>query len=165
MPLTALTLGACKPVATSPESKPAELNWQQPKLTSNVWKISKEGQPDSYLLGTIHMGQTNQTLSSDAVKLLQSTDQLTTEVDALPDSSPETKKMYQKYFQEVMSTEPLSRKLGKTDFRLLQEIYSKMKKADPSPKLPTNSIRGPHSFFPAVRFPKGIAQKPVQICC
>jgi hypothetical protein len=47
-----------------------------------------------------------------------------TEVDPLPDSSPETKKMYQKYFKEVMSTEPLSRKLGKADFRLLQEIYS-----------------------------------------
>jgi len=60
------------------------VNWQQPKLTSNVWKISKEGQPDSYLLGTIHMGRTNQTLSYDAVKLLQSTDQLTTEVDPLP---------------------------------------------------------------------------------
>ena len=88
-------------------------------------KSAKKANQTPNLLGTIHMGQTNQTLSSDAVKLLQSTDQLTTEVDALPDSSPETKKMYQKYFQEVMSTEPLSRKLGKTDFRLLQEIYSK----------------------------------------
>lgn len=166
VPLTALALGACKPASTSPESKPAELNWQQPKLTSNVWKISKEGQPDSYLLGTIHMGQTNQTLSSDALKLLQSADQLTTEVDALPDSSPETKKMYQKYFKEVMSTEPLSRKLGKTDFRLLQEIsIHKMKKADPSPKLLTNSTRGQHWFLPAAHFPKDIAQKPVQICC
>ena len=128
-------------------------------------KSAKKANLDSYLLGTIHMGKTNQTLSSDAVKLLQSTNQLTTEVDPLPDSSPETKKMYQKYFKEVMSTEPLSRKLGKTDFRLLQEIYSKMKKADPSPKLPTNSIRGRHSFLPAVHFPEGIAQKPVQICC
>ena len=54
--------------------------------------------------------------------------------------------MYQKYFKEVMSTEPLSRKLGKTDFRPLQEIYSKMKKADPSPELPTNSTRGQHWF-------------------
>ena len=86
------------------------IDWHTPKLTSNLWKISRPDQPDSYLLGTIHMGQTNQTLSSDALKLLQSTDQLTTEVDALPDSSPETKKMYQKYFKEVMSTEPLSLK-------------------------------------------------------
>lgn len=57
VPLTALALGACKPASTSPDSKLAELNWQQPKLTSNIWKISKEGQPDSYLLGTIHMGK------------------------------------------------------------------------------------------------------------
>ena len=53
VPLTALVLGACKPASTSPESKPTELNLHQPKLTSNVWKISKEGQPDSYLLGTV----------------------------------------------------------------------------------------------------------------
>ena len=109
VPLTALALGACKPAATSSDSKLAELNWQQPKLTSNVWKISKEGQPDSYLLGTIHMGQTNQTLSSDALKLLQSTDQLTTEVDALPDSSPETKKNVSKILQrsyEYRTTQP-----------------------------------------------------------
>ena len=144
VPLTALALGACKPAATSPDNKPAELNWQQPKLTSNVWKISKEGQPDSYLLGTIHMGRTHQTLSSDAVKLLQSTDQLTTEVDPLPNSSPETKKMYQKYFKEVMSTEPLSRKLGKQISVFYKKSIRKMKKANPSPKLPTNSIRGRH---------------------
>lgn len=109
VPLTALALGACKPAATSPESKPAELNLHQPKLTSNVWKISKEGQPDSYLLGTIHMGRTNQTLSSDALKLLQSTDQLTTEVDALPDSSRETKKNVSKILQkshEYRTTQP-----------------------------------------------------------
>ena len=45
VPLTALALGACKPAATSSDNKPVELNWQQPKLTSNVWKISKEANP------------------------------------------------------------------------------------------------------------------------
>ena len=155
IPFTALALGTCKPAATSPESKPAELNWQQPKLTSNVWKISKEGQPDSYLLGTIHMGQTNQTLSSDAVKLLQSADQLTTEVDALPDSSPETKKMYQKYFKEVMSTEPLSRKLGKTDFRLLQEIYSQNEESRHIAKIADKLHPWAALVFAGSAFPQG----------
>ena len=155
VPLTALALGACKPAATATDSKPTELNWQQPKLTSNVWKISKEGQPDSYLLGTIHMGQTNQTLSSDALKLLQSTDQLTTEVDALPDSSPETKKMYQKYFKEVMSTEPLSRKLGKTDFRLLQEIYSQNEESRPIAKIADKLHPWAALVFAGSTFPQG----------
>ena len=132
MPLTALALGACKPASTSPESKPAELNWQQPKLTSNVWKISKEGQPDSYLLGTIHMGKTNQTLSSDALKLLQSTNQLTTEVDALPDSSPETKKNVSKILQRSHEYRTAQPQAWQNRFRLLQEnLFTKMKKADP----------------------------------
>ena len=155
VPLTALALGACKPAAISPDNKPAELNWQQPKLTSNVWKISKEGQPDSYLLGTIHMGRTNQTLSSDAVKLLQSTNQLTTEIDPLPDSSPETKKMYQKYFKEVMSTEPLSRKLGKTDFRLLQEIYSKNEESRPITRIADKLHPWAALVFAGSAFPQG----------
>ena len=128
-------------------------------------KFSKEGQPDSYLLGTIHMGKTNQTLSSDAVKLLQSTNQLTTEVDPLPDSSPETKKMYQKYFKEVMSTEPLSRKLGKTDFRLLQEIYSKNEESRPITRIADKLHPWAALVFAGSAFPKDIAQKPVQICC
>ncbi|MGN6882928.1 TraB/GumN family protein [Neisseria sp. P0019.S003] len=159
VPLTALALGACKPASTSPESKPAELNLHQPKLTSNVWKISKEGQPDSYLLGTIHMGQTNQTLSSDALKLLQSTDQLTTEVDALPDSSPETKRMYQKYFKEVMSTEPLSRKLGKTDFRLLQEIYSKNEENRPIAQIADKLHPWAAFIFAGSTFPQGYSSE------
>ncbi len=159
VPLTALALGACKPASTSPDSKPTELNWQQPKLTSNVWKISKEGQPDSYLLGTIHMGQTNQTLSSDALKLLQSTGQLTTEVDALPDSSPETKKMYQKYFKEVMSTEPLSRKLGKTDFHLLQEIYSQNEESRPIVQIADKLHPWAALVFVGSTFPQGYSSE------
>lgn len=159
VPLTALALGACKPAATSTDNKPAELNWQQPKLTSNVWKISKEGQPDSYLLGTIHMGRTHQTLSSDAVKLLQSTNQLTTEVDPLPDSSPETKKMYQKYFKEVMSTEPLSRKLGKADFRLLQEIYSQNEESRPIAQMADKLHPWAAFIFAGSTFPKGYSSE------
>ena len=73
--------------------------------------------------------------------------------------------MYQKYFKEVMSTEPLSRKLGKTDSVFYKKSIHKMKKADTLPKLPTNSTRGQHWFLPAAHFPKDIAQKPVQICC
>ncbi|EGZ44404.1 TraB/GumN family protein [Neisseria wadsworthii] len=31
-------------------------NWHTPEITSRLWKISKTGQPDSYLVGTFHIG-------------------------------------------------------------------------------------------------------------
>ena len=105
------------------------------------------------------MGKTNQTLSSDAVKLLQSADQLTTEVDPLPDSSPETKKMYQKYFKEVMSTEPLSRKLGKADFRLLQEIYSQNEESRPIAQIADKLHPWAALVFAGSTFPKGYSSE------
>ena len=103
------------------------------------------------------MGRTNQTLSSDAVKLLQSTDQLTTEVDPLPDSSPETKKMYQKsLLKKFMSTEPLSRKLGKADFRLLQEIYSQNEESRPIAQIADKLHPWAALVFAGSAFPQGV---------
>lgn len=44
----------------------AEPDWTQPELVSNLWKVSRSGQPDSYLLGTIHMGRQGAVLSREA---------------------------------------------------------------------------------------------------
>ena len=80
--LAIVPLSACKqevsekPAAKQEKAAPVvirpELNWDIPKLTSNVWKISKSGQLDSYLVGTIHLGKPDATLSKDAKNLLTS---------------------------------------------------------------------------------------------
>ena len=61
---TLLTLTACQPEAEHAASdekiktaSAASVDWSIPQLSSNVWKISKAGQPDSYLAGTIHIGK------------------------------------------------------------------------------------------------------------
>ena len=61
---TLLTLTACQPEAehTASDEKiktasAPSVDWSVPQLSSNVWKISKAGQPDSYLAGTIHIGK------------------------------------------------------------------------------------------------------------
>ena len=63
------------------ENRPLDL--ERPVLVSNVWKVSRSGQPDSYLLGTVHMGREGSVLSQDARRLLNRADVLVTEVDML----------------------------------------------------------------------------------
>lgn len=63
--------------------------------------------------------------------------------------------MYQKYFKEVMSTEPLSRKLGKADFRLLQEIYSQNEESRPIAKIADKLHPWAALVFAGSAFPQG----------
>ena len=41
-------------IAPAKQYARVQMNWDAVKLESNVWKIHREGQPDSYLLGTYH---------------------------------------------------------------------------------------------------------------
>ena len=131
--LAIVPLSACK-VADVPvsDSKKAativirpELNLDTPKLTSNVWKISKSGQPDSYLVGTIHIGKPNATLSQDAKNLLASVEQLVTEADMLPQLNDEEIAKYQEFMQKIYSQDSLKFKLGDKNFELLQQDFMK----------------------------------------
>jgi gumN protein len=54
-----------------------------------------------------------------------------------------------------MSTEPLSRKLGKTDFRLLQEIYSKNEESRPITRIADKLHPWAALVFAGSAFPQG----------
>jgi gumN protein len=133
--LAIVPLSACKQeVSEKPAAKQEkaasvvirpELNWDTPKLTSNVWKISKAGQPDSYLVGTIHIGKPNATLSQDAKNLLASAEQLVTEADMLPQLNDEEIAKYQEFMQKIYSQDSLKSKLGDKNFELLQQDFMK----------------------------------------
>ena len=133
--LAIVPLSACKQeVSEKPAAKQEkaasvvirpELNWDTPKLTSNVWKISKSGQPDSYLVGTIHIGKPNATLSQDAKNLLASVEQLVTEADMLPQLNDEEMAKYQEFMQKIYSQDSLKSKLGDKNFELLQQDFMK----------------------------------------
>ena len=131
--LAIVPLSACK-VADVPvsDSKKAativirpELNLDTPKLTSNVWKISKSGQPDSYLVGTIHIGKPNATLSKDAKNLLASAEQLVTEVDTLPELNDAEVQKHQELIRNSYSQDSLRSKLGDKNFERLQQDFMK----------------------------------------
>lgn len=127
---TLLTLTACQPEAehTASDEKiktasAASVDWSVPQLSSNVWKISKAGQPDSYLAGTIHIGKKEAVLSKEAENLLASVEQLTTETDVLPEENPETQQQYQQFFNQATDTKSLKAKLGDKVFKSLQEAF------------------------------------------
>lgn len=127
---TLLTLTACQPeaehAASDEKIKTASapsIDWSVPQLSSNVWKISKAGQPDSYLAGTIHIGKKESVLSKEAENLLASVEQLTTETDVLPEENPETQQQYQQFFSQAADTKSLKTKLGDKAFQALQEAF------------------------------------------
>jgi gumN protein len=129
--LAIVPLSACKvadvPVSDSKKAAPVvirpELNLDTPKLTSNVWKISKSGQPDSYLVGTIHIGKPNATLSKDAKNLLASAEQLVTEGDMLPELNDAEVQKYQELIRNSYSQDSLRSKLGDKNFERLQQDF------------------------------------------
>ncbi|MDO4878815.1 MAG: TraB/GumN family protein [Neisseria sp.] len=102
----------------------AAVNWQQPKLVSNVWKISKAGQPDSYLLGTIHVGREQAALSQEGKNLLARTDKLITEVDMHPTTAEELRLAGVMIFK-IRATRPLRQLLGQDDFARLQKLFAR----------------------------------------
>ncbi|MDO4879484.1 MAG: TraB/GumN family protein [Neisseria sp.] len=61
----------------------AAFDWHTPQMASRLWKISKAGQPDSYLLGTHHVGREGDTLPDGIRRILLQSDRLITEV-AMP---------------------------------------------------------------------------------
>ncbi|WP_054600483.1 TraB/GumN family protein [Neisseria sp. 74A18] len=118
--------GACALLVSLPfaHAESAAFNWHTPQLTSNLWKISKAGQPDSYLLGTIHLGKENKQLSAQAKALLNQTDKLVTEVDMLPDEQA-AEEIAAYMGQKMISPKSLREALGEKDFAGLKRYFDR----------------------------------------
>ena len=58
----------------------AAFDWHSPQLNSRLWKVSKSGAPDSYLLGTYHLGGRDSQLPDHLKHILANSDVLMTEV-------------------------------------------------------------------------------------
>lgn len=122
--------GTCALLAALPfaQAEPVpSFNWHSPKLTSNVWKVSKPGQPDSYLLGTLHLGLKNKPLSKQAKALLAKTDKLVTEVDMLPDEKA-VEEMGAYMGQQMISPNSLRTALGEKEFANLKRHFERSAK-------------------------------------
>ncbi len=114
------TLPAPKQYAQTP------FDWHSVVLESNLWKISKAGQPDSYLLGTIHIGKANAQISPALAQLISQSQKIITEVPAdIPESTQ------QSLVQAMLSDTPLSQKMGSRAFNALKQHIRSYPNAEP----------------------------------
>ena len=107
------------PKTTLPAPKqysPTPFDWHSVKLESNLWKISKAGQTDSYLLGTIHVGKAHAQISPALSQLINQSQKIITEV---PSDIPESTQ--QSIAQAMLSDSPLSQKMGSRAFNALKQ--------------------------------------------
>ena len=101
-------------------------DWHSVQLASNLWKISKAGQPDSYLLGTIHIGKANAQISPALAQLISQSQKIITEVPAdIPESTQ------QSLVQAMLSDTPLSQKMGSRAFNALKQHIRSYPNAEP----------------------------------
>ena len=98
-------------------------DWFSPRLDSRLWKISKAGQPDSYLLGTYHIGKSSDRLSPQLLRVVQQSELVITEVlmpvtPQLANSSDIQAMRRQLY---ANNGQTLSSQIGQTEFQQLKQ--------------------------------------------
>ncbi|OSI13114.1 TraB/GumN family protein [Neisseria canis] len=107
-------------------------NWHTPEITSRLWKISKSGQPDSYLVGTFHIGKAEHgTLPPKLDNIVKQSDLFVSEVILPIKPSRALTKDIQAMQKQMfdLNGDPLSQKIG--DHRV-QQLTQRFKN---SPKL------------------------------
>lgn len=107
-------------------------NWHTPEITSRLWKISKSGQPDSYLVGTFHIGKAEYgTLPPKLDNIVKQSDLFVSEVILPIKPSRALTKDIQAMQKQMfdLNGDPLSQKIG--DHRV-QQLTQRFKN---SPKL------------------------------
>ncbi len=99
-------------------------DWHQPAMNSRLWKISKAGEPESYLLGTYHLGRPDSTLPEPIERIVQNSEVVLTEVRLADGSSPEAAedlRAAQERMLDKESGQTLSDKIGSGRVQALAE--------------------------------------------
>lgn len=99
-------------------------DWQRPEIISRLWKISKPDQPDSYLVGTFHLGKPDSTLPAKLNHILKQSDLLVSEV--IPPVNPSRAvvqdiRNMQNQMLDLTSGQTLSDKIGAENVAKLAE--------------------------------------------
>lgn len=90
-------------------------DWNTPEVNSRLWKVSKRGAPDSYLLGTYHLGERDSRLPPQIQNILANSEVLITEVmlpGATAESAADMKAAQQQMFNR-QDKQTLSDQIGR----------------------------------------------------
>lgn len=105
-------------LAPAKQYKKVVMDWHTVATESNVWKISKAGQPDSYLLGTKHFGKKGAAMNPALAELVAKNQKIMTEVKENP-----SQQEIEKLGSVMVSKTPLAEKMGQQPFeRLTQQM-------------------------------------------
>ena len=102
-------------IAPAKQYARVQMDWNAVKLESNVWKIHREGQADSYLLGTYHIGKKGDAMNPALKDLIARNQKIITEVVSEPPEA-EIKNLAQ---NAMRSNVPLTEKMGRRPFDAL----------------------------------------------
>lgn len=104
---------------------PAAFAAHTPEADTFLWKLSKSGRPDSYLLGTIHVGKVGAVLPPAYQNALKASRVLVVESNADELAMPQHRQEAQAVMLLMADTRPLSQSLGRIRTAALQHILKK----------------------------------------
>lgn len=104
---------------------PAAFAAHPPEADTFLWKLSKPGRPESYLLGTIHVGRVGAVLPPSYQKALRASRVLVVESNADELAMPQHRQEAQTVTLLMTDTRPLSQSIGRIRTAALQHILKK----------------------------------------
>lgn len=91
---------------------------------SVIWHIQKVGQPDGYLIGTMHIGKIDSSLPADFQFALDKSEQLVLETQLLDEEyAAQNPKLIQQSVMLLLTNKPLSSTVGKKDALIVKRIF------------------------------------------
>ncbi|MDO5639266.1 MAG: TraB/GumN family protein [Neisseria sp.] len=95
-----------------------------PEADTFLWKISKQGRPDSWLLGTVHVGKVGSSLPAQYQRTLNQVAQLVVESNADELEQPRHAADAAKMMQMMSDTRTLNQSLGRVRVSALKQILT-----------------------------------------
>lgn len=131
LPLALLMTTACtqaeptqKVQAASDSVATAQVQAARDNTQSLIWQISKTGQPNSVLIGTVHIGKTNSQLPADFQTALQQSQQLVLETEAVaPEYLEKNPNIAMQLMATLMVEKSLNSTIGKKRIAPVQQVF------------------------------------------
>lgn len=92
---------------------------------SLLWKISKQGQPDSYLIGTLHLGRVGSKLPAEFQAALNNSATLVLETRSSPQYLEQHPQETMKMLNHYMHSKSLHETVGNKRLQAAKQIYAK----------------------------------------
>lgn len=119
------------PTSESMKNTPIKAEDGEPEISSSLWKISKTGEPTSYLLGSLHFGRENDHLSPFIQRILAQSDIVYTEIKIPTNSEHPDDPDFLEFMQKAYDNKSGNRledKIGRERFTEVKKLFKEVAK-------------------------------------